>query len=69
MPWVVSFSSLTRGDGIRWLTGSDFLRCGGFPKDWIRTHNVADLVRATRWSQLWPSGLIDYSELRAEVVG
>ena len=69
MSWVVSFSSLTREDGIRRLTGRDFLTYGGFPRDWMPTRSVAELVRATRWSRLWPSGSADYSELRCEAVG
>jgi hypothetical protein len=67
LPWVVSFSSLTRTDGIRWLSGPDFLRYGGFPPDWIPTRSVAELVLETRWSRLWPSGLVDYSGMRCEV--
>jgi len=34
--WAVPLSSLTRTDGIRWLSGSERLRMMGFASDWMR---------------------------------
>ena len=34
--WAVQLSSLTRTDGIRWLSGSERLKMMGFASDWMR---------------------------------
>mgnify|MGYP001093446827 CR=1 FL=1 len=34
--WAVPLSSLTRTDGIRWLSGSERLKMMGFASDWMR---------------------------------
>lgn len=34
--WAAPLSSLTRTDGIRWLSGSERLRMMGFASDWMR---------------------------------
>jgi hypothetical protein len=46
---AVRFSSLRRGDGIRWLSGPERLAYMGFPSDWTRS------IRRRAWRPATPS--------------
>ncbi|SFY12121.1 hypothetical protein SAMN03159309_04109 [Pseudomonas sp. NFACC36] len=51
--WAVPLSSLTRTDGIRWLSGSERLKMMGFASDWMRPTlrrlSVPEMPLLRRW--------------------
>ena len=53
---AVRFSSLRRGDGIRWLSGPERLAYMGFPSDWIACIRRLLAAPAMRSSPPSPSG-------------
>ena len=55
--WAVPLSSLTRTDGIRWLSGSERLRMMGFASDWMRPTLQRLLVPETPLLRRSRSGL------------
>lgn len=55
--WAVPLSSLTRTDGIRWLTGSERLKMMGFASDWMRPTLQRLSVPETPLLRRWRSGL------------
>lgn len=55
--WAVPLSSLTRTDGIRWLSGSERLKMMGFASDWMRPTLQRLLVPETPLLRRSRSGL------------
>ncbi|KWV75301.1 hypothetical protein PFLuk1_01047 [Pseudomonas fluorescens] len=55
--WAVPLSSLSRTDGIRWLSGSERLRMMGFASDWMRPTLRRLLVPEMPLLRRWRSGL------------
>ncbi|WP_150688928.1 DNA cytosine methyltransferase [Pseudomonas fluorescens] len=55
--WAVPLSSLTRTDGIRWLSGSERLTMMGFASDWMRPTLRRLLVPEMPLLRRWRSGL------------
>ncbi len=51
--WAVPLSSLSRTDGIRWLSGSERLKMMGFASDWMRPTlrrlSVPEMPLLRRW--------------------
>lgn len=55
--WAVPLSSLTRTDGVRWLSGSERLRMMGFASDWMRPTLQRLSVPEMPLLRRWRSGL------------
>ncbi|WP_123432517.1 DNA cytosine methyltransferase [Pseudomonas brassicacearum] len=55
--WAVPLSSLTRTDGIRWLSGSERLKMMGFASNWMRPTLQRLSVPETPLLRRWLSGL------------
>ncbi len=55
--WAVPLSSLTRTDGIRWLSGSERLKMMGFASDWMRPTLQRLSVPEMPLLRRWRSGL------------
>lgn len=55
--WAVTLSSLTRTDGIRWLSGSERLKMMGFASDWMRPTLQRLSVPEMPLLRRWRSGL------------
>ncbi|SDB46446.1 hypothetical protein SAMN03097715_03436 [Pseudomonas putida] len=54
--WAVPLSSLTRTDGIRWLSGSERLKMMGFASDWMRPTLRRLSLPETPLLRRWRSG-------------
>ncbi len=55
--WAVPLSSLSRTDGVRWLSGSERLKMMGFASDWMRPTLRRLLVPEMPLLRRWRSGL------------
>ncbi len=58
-PWVVSYSSLTRTDGVRWMTGKECLQAAGFPEDWMTPALLKHTQLVTPWFRKLRSGSLE----------
>lgn len=55
-PWGVKFSSLTRTDGVRWLSVNERMRYMGFPPEWMTSTLEQHTQPVTPWFRKWRNG-------------